>query len=65
MWKIFQRSASTDLAREAGATVYCLEFSDKPMYLVQQSAESSTDSAPKSTSTNQENGKHSSESKQG
>ena len=65
MWKIFQRLASTHSAKQEGATVYSLEFSDKPMFLVRQSEDSSTDVASKSTSTNQENGSSSLQSEQG
>jgi len=65
MWKIFQRLASTHSAKREGATVYSLEFSDKPMYLVQQSGGSSTDVASKSTNTNRENGSSSLQSEQG
>ncbi len=65
MWKVFQRLASTHSAKQVGATVYCLEFSDKPMFLVQQNGASSTDVASKSTSTNQGDGSSSLQSEQG
>jgi len=65
MWKIYRTSRSTASAQKAGATVYSLEFSDKPMFLVRQSEDSSTDVASKLTSTNQENGSSSLQSEQG
>jgi len=54
MWKVFQRLASTHSANQDGATVLCLQFVDKPMYLVQQKEESSTDLAPQSTAQQEE-----------
>lgn len=61
MWRIFQSSKSaSSSAEEQGSTVYSLEFSDKPMHLVQQNGESFTGSKGKSAKQNKD-GKHSSD----
>jgi sensor domain CHASE-containing protein len=54
MWKVFQRLASTRSGTQEDATVYCLQFVDKPMYLVCQPEVSSTDSVPQSTAQQSE-----------
>jgi len=64
MWKVFQRLASTHSATQEGATVYSLQFVDKPMYLVQQPEVSSTDSKHQFTVQQGEDSTHVSDSKQ-
>ena len=63
MWKVFQRLASTHSATQEGATVYSLQFADKPMYLVRQPEASSIDSKHQSTAQLEGDMTHASDSK--
>jgi hypothetical protein len=63
MWKVFQRLASTRSGTQEDATVYCLQFADKPMYLVRQPEVSSTDSKRQSTAQSEGDTTHVSDSK--